>query len=178
MKKRNKKDFVPEAAKNMDISELALYLDDRERRFCAEYLKDRNGTQAAIRAGYKPGRNNSSARVQGSRLVHDPRIVAYRRALMHRELESNDVSKDSIMLSLLEIRDRCMQAVPVLEWDKDERAYKETGEYSFDSRGAVRAISEIAKLAGLYEPERFTVEAGQGLESVLAAMAEGNDKEY
>ncbi|MBP5166495.1 MAG: terminase small subunit [Oscillospiraceae bacterium] len=31
-------------------------LTEREKRFAAEYLVDLNGTQAAIRAGYKPGR--------------------------------------------------------------------------------------------------------------------------
>ncbi len=178
MKKRKKTDFDPVSARDMPLNELALFLDDRERKFCVEYLVDRNGTQAAIRAGYKAGKNNASAKVQGSRLVHDPRIVAYRRALMHREIEANDVTKDGLLLHMLEIVRRCMSAEPVMEWDSEAREYRETGNWTFDSRGAIKALAEIAKLTGLYEPERFTVEAGEGLESVLAAMAEGNDKEY
>jgi len=171
---KKKKDFDAEAAKSMTASEIALFLDERERKFCVEYLVDRNGTQAALRAGYAAGKNNSSARVQGSRLVRDPRIMAYRRALMKDELEAHDVSKESALLTLLEVKDRCMQAVPVKVWDKATQQYVETGEYVFDSRGAVKAISEISKLAGLYEPQRHEINAGESLEdALLHAVTQG-----
>lgn len=42
-----------------------MALTPRQARFVAEYLKDLNGTQAAIRAGYARG----SADVQGARLL-------------------------------------------------------------------------------------------------------------
>lgn len=43
----------------------------RQSKFVAEYLKDRNGTQAAIRAGYPAG----TARVSAGRLMRSPRIA-------------------------------------------------------------------------------------------------------
>lgn len=45
-------------------------MDDRRERFVLEYLKDLNGTQAAIRAGYA----ESGARTQASRLLADDNI--------------------------------------------------------------------------------------------------------
>lgn len=47
-------------------------LSARERRFVAEYQKDRNGTQAAIRAGY----SKKTARRQASRLLTKDHIRA------------------------------------------------------------------------------------------------------
>lgn len=43
----------------------------RRERFVEEYVKDRNGTQAAIRAGYSP----RSAAVQASILLREPKIL-------------------------------------------------------------------------------------------------------
>lgn len=51
---------------------LALFdgMTARQRRFCFEYPKDLNGTQAAIRAGFAP----KSARQQANRLITDAAI--------------------------------------------------------------------------------------------------------
>ena len=42
----------------------------RQKMFCAEYLIDKNGTQAAIRAGY----SKSTAAEQSSRLLRNVKI--------------------------------------------------------------------------------------------------------
>lgn len=47
-------------------------LSRRVPRFVEEYAKDRNGTQAAIRAGYSP----NGAHVTACRLLNDPKVVA------------------------------------------------------------------------------------------------------
>ena len=49
-----------------------MKLSLKERRFVAEYLKDQNGTQAAIRAGYSP----KGADVQASRLLGKDRVAS------------------------------------------------------------------------------------------------------
>lgn len=38
-----------------------MALNDKQARFCEEYMKDLNGTQAAIRAGYSPESATSTA---------------------------------------------------------------------------------------------------------------------
>ena len=46
----------------MSMEELEKLLTRKERLFVEEYDRDGNGTQAAIRAGYSPGKKNASAR--------------------------------------------------------------------------------------------------------------------
>lgn len=48
-------------------------MTDKQKRFCEEYLKDCNGTQAAIRCGYSP----RSARQQADRMMSNADIRAY-----------------------------------------------------------------------------------------------------
>ncbi|MBN5145921.1 terminase small subunit [Stenotrophomonas maltophilia] len=46
----------------------AAPLTPKQQRFVQEYLKDQNGTQAAIRTGY----SEKTAKQQGSRLLTEP----------------------------------------------------------------------------------------------------------
>lgn len=50
---------------------MAKGLNLKQRRFVAEYLKDLNATQAAIRAGYSP----KTAHVQGCQLLKHPKVA-------------------------------------------------------------------------------------------------------
>lgn len=168
--KVKKRDFDIKKAVNMSSAEIAQYLDDRERRFAREYLVDRNGTQAAVRAGYKPGKNNASAAVQGSRLTKDPRIIAYRRSLLKDELEAQDINREHILSDLIEIKTRCMQAAPVIAANENEQT--EIGIYEFDARGAIKALSEMSKLVGLYAPERREISPDDNLESLMQKIFE------
>jgi len=59
-------------------------LEPKQKKFCEEYLADRNATQAAIRAGYSP---NNAAK-QGFRILLKPQAQAYIRQM---ETESIDV---------------------------------------------------------------------------------------
>ncbi len=49
----------------------------KQKRFCVEYMKDSNGAQAAIRAGYSP----KTARSQASDLLTTPNVKAHLSAL-------------------------------------------------------------------------------------------------
>ena len=60
-------------------------VNEQQRRFCEEYIIDRNATQAAIRAGYAV----ASARQQGSRLMtHDD--VRQKIAEMSESIQRSD----------------------------------------------------------------------------------------
>ena len=48
-------------------------ISDKQKRFCLEYVKDYNGTQAAIRAGY----SKKTANEQASRLLTNVNISKY-----------------------------------------------------------------------------------------------------
>ncbi len=72
----------------------------KQQRFVSEYLKDQNGTQAAIRTGYSA----KTAKQQGSRLLADPRIQAAVRAGQKKVAKKAEVTVDSLMAELEQAR--------------------------------------------------------------------------
>ena len=171
MARTKKTGFGAEAAEKMTASDVRAYLDDREAKFAEEYLKDLNGTQAAIRAGYKPGKDNASAAVQASRLMHDERVRAYRGALIRESVDDEVLSRESVVLKILEIYRRCMAAVPVMEWDGNAKAWKESGTWQFNARGAMKALEMLSKLLGFEAPVK--IETVGGIEKLLAELDGG-----
>lgn len=69
----------------------------------------------------------------------------------------NKISQDEVLQDLIEIKNRCMQNVPVMYFDKVDKEWKheglEEGEpvYKFDSQGATKALDLIGKHIGFYE---------------------------
>lgn len=121
-------------------------LTQQQELFCQQYVIDYNGTQAACRAGY----SEKTAEVQASRLLRNVKVLSRVRAIQKERLEKLAVTQESVILKLLEIYDRCMQAKPVMEWDYTERKYVKTGEYTFDSKGALNALEMIGKHLAMF----------------------------
>lgn len=71
-------------------------LSDKHERFCREYLKDCNATQAYIRAGYEP----KDASVSGSRLLANAKVKARIAELQARRAEKLEISADAILARL------------------------------------------------------------------------------
>lgn len=143
-------------------------MQDKHERFCQEYVIDYNGTRAAMRAGY----SERNAATQAGRLLKKAEVLARVRELQHEQLERLSISADYVILRLLETLERCMQAVPVMIWDPERGCKVESGEYTFDSKGALRALELIGKYLGMFE-DRVNVSAridtGK-LDSVLAQL--------
>lgn len=171
---RKKKGFDITKAVDMSSAEIGSYLDDREKKFAREYLVDMNATQAAIRAGYRAGKNNSSAAVQGCRLMRNDIVIAYRRALIKENLADKDITRENIALKFSEIFDRCMQKTPVMEFDRDSKEWEETGKWEFDAKGAAKALEGLTKLFGYDAPTRTEI-TGISIENELQALE--NDEE-
>lgn len=78
-------------------------LNDRRKRFVLEYLKDMNGTQAAIRAGYSP----RTANEQAARLL----AIASLRQEVDRQIGLQatrlQLSADDIISGIATIARRC-----------------------------------------------------------------------
>lgn len=153
-KVKSKKTYSEEQLAAMSAAELERLLTEKQRAFLREYLLGKNGTQAAIKAGYRAGKDNHTAAVTAARLLKDPVVVACRLALQKEAFRRMGITLESVCTELVEIKDRCMQAVPVMEWDRDKKEYVETGEYTFDAKGATRALTELANLLGLKEQSR------------------------
>ena len=74
--------------------------NDRRERFCQEYVKDLNGTQAEIRAGYSP----RTARVKVSQLLAVPEVQERVAELKAGVAERNAITVDEIVGNLRESR--------------------------------------------------------------------------
>ena len=130
-------------------------LNERQKKFVMEYLRNGgNGTEAAIAAGYSP----KSAAVQASRMLNDDKVLAYKRAQARQIYYNLGLTDEQIALDLREIYNRCMAAVPHMSWDSTAHEYVEDGTYTFDSRGAIKALGMLLQMSGRLEPKRVQVE--------------------
>ena len=119
-------------------------LNEKQKQFCEEYIIDLNGTQAAIRAGYSEKTANRIA----SELLSKLDIQEYICKLKNKRSERVKYSQDELMRDILEVKNRCMQANPVLDKEGNE-----TGVWKFDSNGANKALDMLAKHVGFYETD-------------------------
>lgn len=74
-------------------------LTDNQERFCQEYLKDLNATQAAIRAGYSE--KLYSAEVQGCRLLSNIKVKARINELMDARQKRTEITSDVVLQEIL-----------------------------------------------------------------------------
>jgi hypothetical protein len=120
-------------------------------RFVQEYLVDRNGAAAAVRAGYAP----KAARQQAYELLTRPDVAAAVR-LGEAEIATRaQLTRASVMHGFLE-------AI-------------ELGRSRVDAGAMIAGWREIAKMCGFYAPERKCVElsmAGSGLRTQFEQMSD------
>lgn len=143
-------------------------LKKRYELFCQEYVVDYNGTQAAIRAGYK----EKSARQQASRLLALEEVLTRISELQKDQLDRLALSQDYVVLQLLETYKCCREPTPVMRYDPSTGEMEETGMYQFDSKGALRALELIGKHLGMFSDKVHvsgSLNTGQ-LSNVLAQL--------
>lgn len=122
----------------------------KEKRFCEEYVIDYNGKRAAIRAGYA----EPSAAKTACRLLKRKEILDYVSQLQKEQKKRLCLSSDRVVAELLEILERCKQPEPVMVWDSKNHAYVESGEYGFDSKGAVKAMELLMRHMGMLDGKK------------------------
>jgi phage terminase small subunit len=122
-------------------------LTDQQKAFCDEYLKHFNATKAAISVGY----SETSARSQASQILALDDVSLY---IQDRQAEiSKEAEVDAVWVRkrFKLISDRCMQAVPVMEFIDGELV--PSGEWKFDSSGANKATEALGKIMGVFEKD-------------------------
>lgn len=142
-------------------------VNDKQERFCQEYVIDLNATQAAIRAGY----SKKTAYSLGQRLLKKAEIIARIEELKKEIAEKNKLSAEWVIKELKEVHKRCMQAEPVMKWDYEKKQMVETGEYVFDSKGANRALELMGKHISMFT-EKLEVKDTTDYASKLKAARE------
>ena len=128
-------------------------LNDKQKRFCREYLIDLNATQAAKRSGY----SKKTAGSIGSENLLKPEIIEQLNKLMDKRAEKVEVSANDVLSSIKEIRARCMQSAPVLVTIKGKQKQPteeiqapdgkiiSAGIWKFDATNALKANEMIGK---------------------------------
>lgn len=133
----------------------------RQKLFVKHYCVTRNLTEAAVLAGYDP---KWASRI-GWALMRKPHIRAEVDAHLEKISEKVDLDLEHLVEDLVEIKAKCMQAEPVVDANGQP-----TGEWKFDSRGAIKAIELIGRYLKLLDKEN-TLNLGQ---STLEALIGGS----
>lgn len=76
-----------------------MALNEKQRRFVAEYLKDLNATQAAIRAGYAAG----SAHTTASRMLKNDKVAEAIADAMEKRGKRVEITQDAVLRELAKI---------------------------------------------------------------------------
>lgn len=140
-------------------------LNEKQKRFCEEYIKDLNGKQAAIRAGY----SNKTANEQASRLLTNVNVQKYLKSLREEQkieciISANEVIEELAKIGKANITD-------VLDFDNDTVTWKDSkkidttaiAEVTITPRGRkIKMHSKVSALLGLLQ--HFAVQ-GNGLNS-------------
>ena len=125
-------------------------INEQQQMFVAEYLIDFNATQAAIRAGY----SERSAYSQGHSLLKHPEVSRALREGIAEQVKRLGLDADDIILRLLKLYDRSMQAEPVMKFNHATGEMEDTGEYQFDGKSAAKALELLGKHFGMFAKDK------------------------
>lgn len=120
-------------------------LTAKEQRFCEEYLQDHNATRAAIRAGY----SEKTAASNAWKILRRPGVQRCIKRAQQEQRNRLCLSGDRVVLELFDLLEKCKEPEPVRVWSKTEKRYVNTGEYKFDSRGALKTVELLMKHLGM-----------------------------
>lgn len=144
-------------------------VNNKHELFCREYIVDYNGTQAAIRAGY----SKKTAHVQASTMLKNPKVLARVRELQKEQTERLAITSDWVVHQLVDVVQKSKEPVPVMEWDYEEKKLVKSGEFTFDSKGATKALELIGKHLGMYTDKMEVSAAGV---TIVNDIPDGNDE--
>lgn len=149
-----------------------MALTPKQNRFAAEYLKDCNSTQAAIRCGYSP----KTAEAQGSRLFRNAHVRQAIDEGLKRRAERVEVKQDDVLRELLRLA-----MVDIGEAFKEDGGLKPLHEMKPEVRRAIAGI-DIHYLPGmedqgpaLVKKIKFWDKKG-ALDSLMRHLGAFNDK--
>lgn len=121
----------------------------KQAKFVDEYLIDRNGTQAAIRAGYP----KKTAQQIASEYLSKPVIKVEVERRMKELTDKASVSAEWVLERLKVVAERCIQEVdPIVRANGIYKRDRNTGKvcFDFDSAGASRALELLGKTKGMF----------------------------
>jgi phage terminase small subunit len=157
-----------------------LMMTDKQRRFAEEYAKDLNVTRAYMTV-YKNCKNSQSASASGCRLLNNASVAAHVQEMQRVATEKAQITVDQVVKDLVEVKDRCMQAVPVQVWDSEQHAYVPSeSEFQFDSKGANTALKLLGDHLGMFQKKvevSGSLDTSQAkVDAVIDQLKQGDDE--
>lgn len=135
-------------------------LTAKQARFVAEYLKDQNATQAAIRAGY----SKATANQQGSRLLANVGVAAALRAKQTRVARKAEITVESLAREFEQARQ-----VALKERQASAMVAATTGKGKL--AGLLVERHKHSGAIGTYDLTKLTDDQLDHLESILGPLA-------
>ena len=117
--------------------------------FCHQYIKFSGNQRKAYLYVY-PESKPESADAQAHKLMRNNQVIARIDELKQELLESEVITKQELIRDLKEIKNRCMQNIPVMEYDKSEGKMVHNGEYQFKEQGALKAVELMGKMIAVF----------------------------
>jgi len=115
--------------------------NEKQKKFCREYVKDFNATQAYIKAGY----SKNGAMQSSFKLLINTDIQVFLSSLIDKQAEKADITVQEVIADLKTMKDRCMQACQVLN-----KKGKPTGVWKFDSSGAIKSLELLGRYLTMF----------------------------
>ena len=115
--------------------------NEKQKKFCREYVKDFNATQAYIKAGY----SKNGAMQSSFKLLINTDIQVFLSSLIDKQAEKADITVQEVIADLKIMKDRCMQACQVLN-----KKGKPTGVWKFDSSGAIKSLELLGRYLTMF----------------------------
>lgn len=125
---------------------MARKLNDKQKLFAAEYLKDQNATQAAIRAGY----SQKTAKMQGSRLMTNDAIFKLTEEGKAARMAVVKIDAEYVLRQSVKLHERCMSEISPVMVRQGKDMVQDTDDdgnklFKFDSGGAAKGLELIGK---------------------------------
>lgn len=137
-------------------------MTEKQKRFAEEYVKDLDAIRAYKRV-YINCKSDRAASANASKLLANTNISVYVRELQEEVSKKLKITAEDVLKDLIEVKNRCMQAIPVKVWDSEQHCYVDSdSEYTFDSKGANTALKLIGDHLGMFQKK---VEISGGLET-------------
>ena len=132
-------------------------LTEKQKRFCHEYLKDSNATQAAIRAGY----SERTAKEGGYENLTKPHVADYLKSLQ-KELNAE---------TIFSVNDRIKMLAEIATVCAASKGDDETGELKLvNPTAAISAIDQINKMTGDHAAIKQKLDADVELAAVPTSI--------
>ena len=163
--KKNNKRGRPKKLNEYGLTEL-------EERFCQEYLKDLNGTQAYLRTGYKCQKD--SAKVNSCRLLAKPEIQERISQLMEERSKRTKIEADRVLQEIAKIAFANIGLFA--DFDADGVTLKSSSELTEEQLSVISSVSETPLKAGGKAVRIKLHDKTRNLEMLMRHLGLFNDK--